>query len=216
MNIRAAIYDHDADLQQGSPEWLRARLGHCTASRVKDALSVLKNGAPAQAAEDYMLELVCERLTGTFTETFVSAAMQWGTEHEPEARELYSFSVSDVVQQVGILHHPTIDWFAASPDGLVGDEGLVEIKCPTSKKHIRWFIDGVVPEEHKLQMLAQMSCSGRNWCDFVSFDPRMPDHLRMFVVKYVPVDDDILQMEEKVQAFLDGVQAKYALLAGEA
>ena len=189
------------DLQR-TPEWIISRLGSVTASRVADALA----GPDTSARRNYLVQLVTERLTGQQQESYTNAAMQWGTETEPLARAMYQATLSgdSFVEEAPFVKHQTIKWFGASPDGFVND-GLVEIKCPNSTTHIDYVIEGKVPTKYKKQILAQLACTGRKWCDFVSFDPRVPDHLQLFVVRFEPKQEEIEKLEEGVKKFLDEV-----------
>jgi putative phage-type endonuclease len=189
-------------MEQRSPEWIAARLGSVTASRVSDALA----GPDTAARRNYLIQLVTERLTGQQQESYTNAAMQWGTETEPLARAMYQATLTgdSFVEEAPFVKHPTIEWFGASPDGFVSD-GLVEIKCPNSTTHIDYVIEGKVPTKYKKQILAQLACTNRKWCDFVSFDPRVPDHLQLFVVRFEPKQEEIEKLEEGVKKFLDEV-----------
>ena len=170
------------DVEQGSSAWLAARQGRITASRIKDAMNYLKKGGESQKRADYRMDLIAERLTGLTTETFVTGAMQWGIDNEPFARAEYELLTDRIVDAVGFIVHPRLDCSGASPDGLVGDDGGVEIKCPNTTTHLEWMLAGVVPEEHTAQMMWCMACSGRNWWDFVSFDPRIKEPgLQVFI-----------------------------------
>lgn len=196
---------------QGSPEWFAERVGKVTASRVADVVARTKSGWGASRA-NYMAELIAERLTGAKSEGFVNAAMQHGIDTEPQARDAYSFYAGVDVEQVGFIAHPTIEMSGASPDGLVGNDGLVEIKCPSTATHIDTLLDGKVPERYVLQMQWQMACTGRKWCDFVSFDPRMPESMRLFI-KRVERDEKLIQsLEKDVELFLREVETKVAAL----
>jgi len=166
---------------QGSEQWFSDRLGKSTASRINDVRAKLKGNGEAATRRNYRAQLVCERLTGQKAENFCSPAMQWGTDNEPSAREAYEFITGNKVEQVGFIDHPFIENFGASPDGTVGNDGLLEIKCPNTATHIEWMLAGVVPSEHVNQMRAQMACTGRKWVDFVSYDPRMPIELQLFI-----------------------------------
>jgi putative phage-type endonuclease len=195
--------------EQGTVDWFTARTARVTASQVADAMSYLKRGAKngekgaeSQARKDYKAQLVVETLTGISQENYVSPAMIWGTEQEPYARALYEVEKGVSVEQVGFFVHPEIDRFGASPDGLVGDDGLLEVKCPNSGTHLEYIINGVAPEQYHPQMLAEMACAERQWCDFVSYDPRMPKHLQLFVVRFFRDDAKIAAMEEEVTKFL--------------
>lgn len=195
------------DLLQGSPEWLQARAGSVGASSIADMLATTKSGWGAGRA-NLMARLVVERLTGVPSESFTNDAMRWGTETEPQARAAYAFMRDVDVVEVGIVPHPTIVGSHASPDGLVGNDGLIEIKCPQMATHIETLLSGKVPEKYVLQMLWQMACTGRAWCDFVSFDPRMPEHLQMFVSRVVRDDKRIGEIEDAVRMFLAEVATK--------
>lgn len=198
-------------IAQGSAEWFAQRAGKVTASRVADVIAKTKTGWGASRA-NYAAQLVAERLTGNVEPTFTNAAMQWGTDKEPEAREAYEFHAGVFVDQVGMIDHPKIAMTGASPDGLVGDDGLVEIKCPNTATHIETLLSGKVPAKYVTQMAWQMACTGRAWCDFVSFDPRMPEHMRLFVQR-VDRDDTLIEtLEAEVSAFLTEVSETVASL----
>lgn len=195
------------DMEQGSESWFRERLGKVTASRVADVIAKTKTGWGASRA-NYMAQLVAERLTGAPQESYTNAAMQWGVDMEPDARAAYSFYADCDVVPVGFVPHPYIAMSGASPDGLVGDVGLVEIKCPNTATHIDTLLSKRVPEKYVTQMMWQMACTGRKWCDFVSFDPRMPEHMRMFVQRRERDDQTIRELEADVRAFLKELDAK--------
>lgn len=196
---------------QGSAEWLSIRCGKVTASRISDVVAKTKSGL-STSRSNYMAELIAERLTGEPAEKFTNTAMQWGTEKEPEARGAYEFYRNETVQEVGFIHHPTIDASGASPDGLVGDDGLVEIKCPNTATHLDTLLGQMVPAKYVNQMQWQMSCSGRQWCDFVSYDPRLPEAMRLFI-KRMPRDDKrISELETEVAAFLLEIAVKLSQL----
>lgn len=169
-----------AHLEQGSEEWMQARLGKVTASRVADVIARTKSGWGA-GRKNYLAELVAERLTGVAAESYQNAAMKWGIETEPQARAAYGFFQEATVEEVGFIDHPGIAMTGASPDGFVGEEGMVEIKCPNTATHIDTLLTKAIPGKYHTQMQWQMACAGRLWCDFVSFDPRMPEDLRLFV-----------------------------------
>lgn len=192
-------------MEQRSAEWFAARLGKVTASRIADVVARTKTGWGA-SRKNYMAELVAERLTGARAEGFESAAMRWGTEMEPEARAAYEFYRDATVADVGFVAHPTIPDSGASPDGVVGDDGLVEIKCPGTSTHIDTLLGATVPEKYVLQMQWQMACTGRQWCDFVSYDPRLPESMRMFCDRVKRDDDQIATLETAVTDFLKELQ----------
>lgn len=192
---------------QGSPEWLALRVGKVTASRVSDVVAKTKTGWGASRA-NYMAELVVERLTNLPSPCFVNDAMRWGTDQEPFARQAYCQRFECEVVETSFVDHPEVAMSGASPDGLVGDDGLLEIKAPTTATHIDTLLSGALPDKYFLQMQWQMACTGREWCDFVSFDPRLPESMRLYVER-VPRDvSTILQLEEAVTEFLAELGAK--------
>ncbi|MCP5099120.1 MAG: YqaJ viral recombinase family protein [Chloroflexi bacterium] len=168
------------DIIQGSPEWFQIRCGKLTASRMADATAKTKTGWGA-GRKNLMAQLVAERLTGAVAESYSNAAMQWGTDTEPEARAAYEFYQGVDVVEIGFIDHPTIPMTGCSPDGLVGDDGMVEIKCPNTSTHIDTLLKGSIPSKYIKQMQWQMACAERDWCDFVSYDPRMPEEMKLFV-----------------------------------
>ncbi|EJJ4131177.1 YqaJ viral recombinase family protein [Salmonella enterica] len=187
---------------QRSPEWFAARCGKVTASRLYDVMTRTKSGYAA-SRQNYMAELICQRLTGKPEEGFTNAAMMRGTELEPVAREMYALNEFDaVISEVGLIDHPTIAGFAASPDGLVNDDGLIEIKCPNTWTHLQTLKTGVPKRQYLLQMHAQMMCTGRKWCDFVSFDDRLPPELAYFKTR-INFDEVLAaEIEQEVVKFL--------------
>jgi putative phage-type endonuclease len=193
-------------MNQRTDEWFQARLGHVTASRVSDAIA----GKDTATRRNYMVQLIAERLTGQQQESFTNAAMQWGTETEPLARAAYQ-AEHDLVEEVGFIKHPSIEWFGASPDGVVG-EGLIEIKCPNTTTHLDWILAKKVPTKHQPQMMAQLAITGKKWSNFVSFDPRLPEHLRLFVVRFQPTQEAITDLENKVRDFLNETQTAISKL----
>jgi putative phage-type endonuclease len=194
-------------IKQGSSEWHQQRLGRVTASRVADVIAKTKSGY-STSRDNYMAQLVCERLTGTVAESYTNAAMQHGVDNEPLARAAYEAYADVLVDEVAMITHPRISMAGASPDGLVGDDGLVEIKCPNTATHIDTLLTQTVPGKYVTQMQWQMACTGRQWCDFVSFDPRMPKELQLFV-RHIPRDEDYIAMLEKeVLSFLEELDEK--------
>ncbi len=200
-----------ADLIQRSPEWFAARLGCVTASRVADVIAKTKSG-PAASRANYLAELVAERLTGNPAERYSNAAMDWGTQTEPQARNAYAFMRDVDVEEVGFISHPTIAMSGASPDGHVGADGLVEIKCPNTANHIDALLNEAVASKYVTQMQWQLACTGRAWCDFASFDPRLPSEMRLFIQR-IPRDDVLIaELEREVITFLAEVDEKVARL----
>lgn len=188
-------------IAQGSPEWFLQRLGKVTASRVADVIAKTKTGY-STSRENYCVELALERITGARQESYSNDAMKWGTETEPLARAAYEADSDELVDEVAMISHPTIEMTGASPDGLVGSEGLVEIKCPNSATHARTLLSKKPDNKYVTQMMWQMACTGRKWCDFVSFDPRFPQHLQLFVTRVQRDDKLIAELETEVKAFL--------------
>jgi putative phage-type endonuclease len=197
-------------LIQGSVEWLQARLAHVTASRIADVLTEPRSkadkeaGVLSQTAESYMLELIGEYLTGCQSSDFESVAMKWGTQWEPEARDVYADTMECDVDQAGFVRHPTIPRVGCSPDGLVGSDGLLEIKCPfTSREHVRTAMSQAVPDQYVAQVQSQLWITGRSWLHFVSYDPRVKDTgLRLIVVPVERDEEYIEKMESSVRKFV--------------
>ena len=200
-------------IEQGTEEWLKIRLGKVTASGVADVLAKTKSGVSASRG-NYLIKLAIQRVTGVVEEGFINDAMQWGKDNEPQARVAYEVASGNFVDQVAFVDHPTIKWFGASPDGLVNDDGLVEIKCPNSATHWSYIKDDGPPTKYYIQMQAQMACTGRSWCDFVSFDPRMPERSRLFIKRVMREDAYIAEMEAEVKKFLDEVAVEVNLMKG--
>lgn len=200
-----------AALQQGTAEWLAARIGKVTASRIADVMARTKTGWGASRG-DYLSQLVRERLLGVGEQGYTNAAMAWGTEQEPAARDCYSFATDYDVAEVGFLPHPTIDMAGASPDGLVGDHGMVEIKCPEQKTHQATLLGAPIADKYFKQMQFQMACAGRQWCDFVSYDPRWPVEMQLHVRRVDRDDALIADIEAAVVAFLAEVERDVAAL----
>lgn len=196
--------------EQGTEEWFSERLGKVTASRIKDVISRTKTG-PSTSRKNYAAELMLERVTGVRQEGFANEAMRRGSELEPLARIAYEEARGlDYVAQVGFIDHPFIKRSGASPDGLVGIDGMVEIKVPNTATHAAWAIAGKVPQEHVPQLAWQLACTGRKWVDFVSYDPRMPEGQQLFIRRYHRDDDYIDELESEVVFFDNEVEALVA------
>lgn len=198
----------EIEAASNTANWHAARRGCLTGSRMADAMAYLKTGKSAQARLDYIADVVNERLTGEAVSHYVTPAMQWGLEQEAAAKAMYEEVTGRLVLATGFVRHPSIEWFGATPDGLV-DVGLLEVKAPTSRKHQAWILAGVVPEEHKPQMIAECVCTGRQWVDFVSFDPRMPAKQQLFVRRYTPTAEERQRVEDEAQKFLDEVEQMF-------
>jgi len=197
----------ETEIIQGSTEWFYQRLGKVTASRVADVIAKTKTGYSA-SRDNYMAQLVVERLTFTKQEFYTNAAMQWGTEQEPFARAAYEAAQGVLVEEVGFVRHPTIEWAGASPDGLVKDNGLVEIKCPNTATMIETLLSQKVPGKYFAQMQFQMACTGRKWTDYVVFDPRMPEKAQLFVKRVDRDDAYIAEIEAEIVKFLAEVKSQ--------
>jgi putative phage-type endonuclease len=203
-------------MQQGSEEWKQARCGRVTASRVHDIVAVTRSGGYTSGRKNYLAELVCERLTGVPAPSYQSAAMAYGSETEPEARFAYALKTGVEIEEVGFIPHPTISMAGASPDGLIGKDGLVEIKCPNTATHIETLLGatrggGLMPGYFD-QMQFQMACTGRQWCDFVSFDNRLPEPMQMSIYRVKRDDKAISKLEEEVVQFLTDLDSTVELL----
>lgn len=198
-------------MEQRSPEWFQTRLGKVTASRVADVITKTKSGWGASRA-NYRAQLIAERLTGEAQDSFTNAAMQWGTDTEPHARASYEFRTDSSVTEIGFVDHPKIKMSGASPDGLVGDVGMIEIKCPNTSTHLDVLMSEKVPAKYVTQISWQMACAGRAWCDFVSFDPRLPENMQLFIKRVHRDDDTISQLETDVTDFLAEIDETVAAL----
>jgi putative phage-type endonuclease len=198
-------------MEQRTEEWFKARAGKVTASRVADIIAKTKSGY-SSSRDNYMAELICQRLTGAVGESFQNAAMAWGTNTEPLARAAYVSAKGTSVEEIGFVPHPTIENAGASPDGLIGEEGLIEIKCPLTNTHMNTILEQEVPTKYHVQMQWQMACTGRQWCDFVSFDPRMPEHMQLYIHQVERDQKMIDNLEAEVIKFLKDMDDKIAKL----
>jgi len=194
-------------MEQGTPEWFQARVGRVTASRVSDIISKTKSGYSASRA-NYMAELICERISGKKNESFTSSAMQHGIDTEPLARAAYQAKTGEIVQKAGFVVNPLIPMAGASPDGLIDADGLIEIKCPNTATHIETLLANEVPTKYIPQMQFQMACTNREWCDFVSYDPRMPENMSIFIHRVKRDVEYIVMLEKEVKKFLGELDEK--------
>lgn len=195
------------EMQQGSAEWLQERCGQVTASRVADVMAKLKNGSPSAKRNSYQMELLAEIVTGRAAEHYVSPAMDFGTEYEPVALAAYEIAKEVQADRIGYVRHPSIPRSGASPDALIGDYGLCEIKVPNTSTHLEYVLEGEVPSEYIPQMLWQLACTGRQWCDFVSYDPRLPEDFGLFIVRLDRDNEMIAEMENEVMRFIAELNA---------
>lgn len=198
-------------VQQGSEAWHQLRMGKVTASRVADLLAKTKTG-PSASRGNYLIELALQRVTKTIEESYTNAAMEWGTQTEPQARVAYEVKTGNFVDQVAFIDHPTIAGFGCSPDGIVAADGLIEIKCPNSATHWSYIKANEPPNKYFIQMQAQMAVTGAKWCDFVSFDPRMPERSQLLVVRVMRDPEYILYMEAEISTFLKEVEKEVQLM----
>lgn len=201
-------------MEQRTDEWYAARCGSLGASQLNEALATTKSGWGA-SRENLKNRIIAERLTGQPSETFQNAAMIWGVETEDAARKAYEAATGVFVDEMGIAYHPVLKHTHASPDGLVGEDGLIEIKCPNTTTHIETLKAKKAPSKYINQMMWQMRCTDRQWCDFVSFDPRLPSHLQLFVVRVDRDDAAIAELEAKVAEFLTEVDKEIERLNEE-
>lgn len=188
-------------MNQLTDAWFAARIGKATASRMADITARTKSGWGA-GRKNYLAELVAERLTGVPAQRFSNAAMQWGIDTEPQARAAYEFFCDADVVEVGFVDHPNLPMTGASPDGLVGEVGLVEIKCPNTATHIDTLLGAPIPDKYIKQMYWQMACTVRDWCDFVSFDPRLPARMQLHVTRVKRNENLMTSLHEDVHEFL--------------
>ena len=198
-------------IEQGSHEWKAMRCGKATASRIADICRKTKSGY-STSRKNYEAQLICERLTGTVADSFTNAAMQWGVDKEPEAIAAYEFARNVDTVKVDFVDHPSIAMAGASPDRLVGDDGLVEAKCPNTATHLETVLSGEIDPDYETQIQWQLACTKRQWCDFISFDPRLPPHLQLFVKRITRDQRRIIELESEVSGFLRELDAKIAAL----
>lgn len=197
--------------EQGTPEWFAARCGKVTASKIADVTAKTKSGWSASRA-NYKAQLVAERLTGTVAESYSNAAMQWGSEHEAEAARVYAFERGLDLETIAFVLHPTLDDAGASPDRLAGRDGLVEIKCPNTATHIETLLGASIDGKYVKQMQWQMLCTERAWCDFVSFDPRLPVEMQLHITRVHRDEAMIASLEGAVKEFLSELDETVAKL----
>lgn len=195
------------EMEQRSDEWFAARCGKATASVMSEILSKTRSGWGA-SRKNCEARLIAERMTGVPAASFTNAAMQWGIDHEDEGIDVYESCTGVETRLVGFVDHPTIKNSGASPDRLAGEKGLVEIKCPNTATHIETVLTEVIPKKYLDQMDFQMACTEREWCDFVSYDPRMPKGLQLWIKRIERDDDKIKELESHVSQFLEEVALK--------
>ena len=199
---------------QGSQEWLQCRIGKVTASRVADILAKTKTG-PSASRQNYLIELALQLATGNIEQSYTNDAMQWGIDNEAQARVAYEIQSGNFVDQVAFVDHPSMPHFGCSPDGLINDDGIVEIKCPNSATHWAYMKAKEPPNKYFIQVQTQLCCTGRKWADFVSFDPRMPESSQLLIVRINRDDEFIAIIEEEVETFTLEVVKEYLLMKGK-
>lgn len=200
-------------VEQGSDLWHQLRLGHVTASGIADLMAKTKTGE-SESRRKYKVKLVAERMTGKTQESYSNAAMEWGVEQEQYAAMAYELKNNILLDKTGFWLHPSIKWLGVSPDRLVGNDGLVEIKCPNTTTHIDYILDDVVPARYYKQIQCQLWVTNSQWCDFVSYDPRLPEENQLFIKRAYPDEVFIHEMESEVLRFLDEVEQMINKLKG--
>jgi len=200
-------------IEQGTSEWHQLRLGKVTASRVADIMAKTKTG-PSASRNNYLIELALQRVTGAVEQGYTNDAMAWGIATEPQARVAYEVKTGNFVDQIAFVEHDIIEWFGCSPDGLINNDGLIEIKCPNSATHWATIKDNKPPNKYVIQMQTQMACTNRKWCDFVSFDPRMPERSQLFICRVERDQAMIDEIETEVMQFLIEVFDEVQLMKG--
>lgn len=199
----------DSNKLQNNGAWHNARTGKLTASRMAQAMAFLKNGKEAEGRKKLKIEILAERLTNNIVPKFINEAMQHGTETEPMAKEAFEQKTGLLIKDVGFVEHQEIDNFGASPDGFVSDGSLIEIKCPTTMTHLNYLLNNVVPEDYKYQMCVQSLCTGKKDIWFCSFDPRLPEKQRLFIIKYQPTEEELKEVEKAAIEFLNEVDEMF-------
>ncbi len=190
-------------------DWLSSRAGKLTGSRMKDAMSYTQKGLPSADRSKLMRELLAERLTGQSVRHFVNDAMKWGNDYEDDAKTAYEAFTGELIKPCGYYDHPRIDLCGATPDGLLSNDGVLEVKCPTTPTFVDWVMGGIVPEDHRPQMILEIVCTGRSWCEFVAFDPRMQKSSPLFIRRYVPTPEEIGKVEAEAVKFLGELDAMF-------
>lgn len=191
------------DIEQGTEAWHELRLGCLTASRFKDVMAKGRGNSPSKTREAYMMQLIAEKLTSEPQDTFTNSAMEWGNECEPRARAKYEIMNGVEVEQVGFIKPDFSDEIGVSPDGLVGENGLLEIKCPKTTTQIQRFLSGEFPSEYKAQVQGQLWISERDWCDFVSFDPRIDTEADYFCIRVERDEEYIKNLSAQCFDFIE-------------
>jgi predicted phage-related endonuclease len=203
-------------IDPSSPAWVAARVGRLTGSRFGDAIAKQKNGKWAASRENLLFDLLAERLTGVAKDHFVTPAMEWGLLNESPAVELLEVRTGILFDKAGFCLHPTIEHFGATPDRFIGIDGVLEVKCPTTKTHLQYLMNKTVPVEYQPQMMAEIVCTGRKWARFASFDPRMPPNQQLFVIDFNPRAEELQEAEQLARDFLAELDAMFERITLEA
>lgn len=183
--------------------FLDSRCGKLTGSRMAAAMSFKKDGSPSAERDRLLKELLVERVTGISFRRYVTPAMEWGTLMEPEAKMAYEVATGNICIPCGYYDHPSIDMLGATPDALIAPDGLAEFKAPTTVTHIEYVLSGVVPPAYVPQMSLQLLCTGRRFCDFASYDPRIREpSRRLFIRRFEPTADELAVVEQAAVRFL--------------
>lgn len=208
-------------IPQSDPSWVVARVGKLTASRMAEAMAMVKDGPklkdgtqkmkPGADRANLLRDLLAERLVGSAKDHYVTPAMQWGLDYEAEAVMAYEAHTGNLAAPGGFVEHPTIEFFGATPDRFLGQDGLMEVKCPTTATFVKWATEGVVPEEYRPQMAAQILCTRRRWVEFVAYDPRLPPQFRLFVRRFEPTPQYLAQVEQAAVDFLRDLDLMFDL-----
>lgn len=200
------------DRQGLTAEQISARLGKLTASRMGDAMSFLKNGKESADRRNYKIQLVGERMTDVIADHYVTPAMEWGIVNEPAAKLAYArlYPLARI-SPAGFVDHPSIQYCGATPDSFVDHDGLLECKCPTTKTFLEWKLCGDVPDIHRPQMALQILCTGRQWCDFIAYDPRMPEKHQAFIRRFTPTHEYLREVEDAAIQFLKEVDELFEM-----
>jgi len=200
-------------MDQRTDEWRQAKCGKLGCSRLDAALAQGRNGAPSATRRNYLAELVCERLTGNVSQGFTTAEEQWGIDHESFAKAAYEARSGVIIQEHGGMEHPTIKGWWGSPDGLIGSDGGIEIKCPKTATHLDTLLRGTIDRGYILQMTGYILIYDRAWWDFISFDPRLPDRLSIFIKRFYRDDLPCAEVESGARQFLVDLESMLERLA---
>ncbi len=219
LNMHQLNNKRRCEMEQRTAEWFQARLGKVTASNVYNVLSKTAKGLPTSKYEDYKTKLMTERLIEEISQSYTTPAMQWGIAYEENALREYEFIYDAEVTRCGFIPHPKMKMAGASPDGLIGEDGLIEVKCPQSTTHLRFFMYDEIKPEYIAQMQFQMACTGRKWCDFISYNPNFVGKstgLRMKVKRVLRDEKHIEEINKAVEIFLGEIEQEMQKILAKA